>query len=435
MSKLRSASACSVAGMIALTACGGSSNQETATSTSTSTSSGAGTGGGAGGAGMGGSAGTGGTGTGPFTPAAHPTLPQVKTFGGPVLKTPKLQPIAYMSDPNTAELEKFFKELTTTPYWSDTTSEYGVGPLTILPTIVRMEAAPPTIVDSTVQQDLTTNLSGASPAWGAADASTIYLFLFPPGTVVSDGFGGTGCQDFDGYHDETSVGSVTVPYAISCSCHGFDGKAVADLQQRTVNISHELVEAATDPYPNSNTAYGQTDDADIVWTFATGGEVADMCEFNDDTYVIPPGSTYMVQRSWSNKAAKALTDPCVPLTAKGPYFNTAPVLPDKLIVSGVSTPGVKIAVGSSKTIDVTLFSEAVTTGTWKVNAYDMGAYLTGSADLQLSLDKGTGKNGDTLHLTIKVLKANPNGSGFILVSDLGTGTSLESNLAMGMVGQ
>ena len=49
----------------------------------------------------------------------------------------------------------------------------------------------------------------------------------------------------------------------------------------------------------------------------------------------------------------------------------------------IHTPGVKIPVGGSKTIDVTLFSDAPTTGPWRVIAYD-GNYLAGgSAELSL----------------------------------------------------
>ena len=45
------------------------------------------------------------------------------------------------------------------------------------------------------------------------------------------------------------VAGVTVAYALSCACtNDFDGPNVTDLQQRTVNMSHELVEAATDPF-------------------------------------------------------------------------------------------------------------------------------------------------------------------------------------------
>lgn len=408
-----------------LTACGGGSDNGAAGTTSTG---GQGTGG-VGGAGTGGSTG--------FMPAAHPAAPQVITFGGPALKTPKVQPIVYSDDPAATDIDKFLQELTTSTFWSETTSEYKVGPLVILPTIVRPEKAPASLTDDMMNQDLATNLTGSAPAWGAADGSTIYLFIAPPQTQVSDPTG-TGCQDYDGYHSESQItGSLNVPYAIGCACPGFDGKGVSALQQRTVAISHELVEAATDPFPSTNPAWAQTDNADIVWTIATGGELADMCEFNDDSYAVPAGSTYMIQRSWSNKAAKAGTNPCVPVVSKGPYFNTSPILPDMIKIAGggptISTPGVTIPVGGSKSIPLTLWSEAPTSGPWKVSVIDLNYYLTGSSYLKLTLDKNSGQNGDTVMLTINVLKSDPQfkAEAFLVFSDLGG----QSNLAMGWVGQ
>jgi hypothetical protein len=376
-----------------LAACGSHSN-DAATGT---TGSGGGGGGGAGGAT-----------TTSFVPATHPALPQVRNLGGPVLKSPKVQPIAYGSDPGLADIEKFLTELTQTTFWSETTSEYGVGALTILPTIVRTGAAPANLTPATLEQDLATNTTGTSPAWGAADFSTIYLFLIPPGTIIGDA-SGTGCTDFDGYHTEVNVqGSLSVPYAVGCACPGFDGPKVTDLQERTVAISHELIEAATDPLPNSHAAYGQEDDADIVWTIASGGEVA----------------------------AMASTNPCVPVVTQEPYFNSVPQLPDTLTVgagTGISTPGVKIPVGSTKTIDVDLFSDAPTSGPWKVSVSDLNAALSGTKYLELSLDKTSGQNGDTLHLTIKVLKADPQFGmePFVILSELDG----QSNLWMGSVGQ
>ena len=52
--------------------------------------------------------------------------------------------------------------------------------------------------------------TGASPAWGAADPSTVYLFLLPKGTVLTRG-GGASCQAFDGYHLSTDAGGTRVP--------------------------------------------------------------------------------------------------------------------------------------------------------------------------------------------------------------------------------
>ena len=392
----------------------------------------------------GGATGTGGDGTGgavPFTPATHPALPQVITFGGPVLAAPKVQPIAYKSDTGITDMEAFLQELTTSTFWSQTTSEYGVGPLTVLPTIYLTEPPPATINNATVTQGIITNTSGANPAWGAADGNTVYLWLVPPGQIISDP-GNVGCTDFDGFHDEVKVGAISVPYAVGCSCPGFDGKGVTDIQERTVAVSHELVEAATNPLPNSNTAYGQEDNANIVWTIVSGGELADMCEFNQDSYAVPTGSKYMIQRSWSNKAAKASQNPCRPLVTTQPYFNSYPVLPDMVSVSGggttITTPGVKIPVGTSKVVDVNLFSEAATTGPWTVSAYDYNYFTTGAnARMTFAFDKTTGVNGDVLHLTITVKSVDPqlNVEPFIIFSDLGKpgDASFQENIWMGTV--
>ncbi len=185
------------------------------------------------------------------TPPAGTSLPQVISLGGPVLTTPKLQPILYASDPSGSDILAFLQELASTSYWSQTTSEYGVGALTVLPAITVNTPAPATITDAMLQTMLADNTAGAAPAWGAADASTIYLFALPPGTIEQDTEGAC-CTGYDGYHSEADVGTgaapVTVPYALSCACSGFDGAGITDLQERTIDMSHELVEAATDPF-------------------------------------------------------------------------------------------------------------------------------------------------------------------------------------------
>jgi hypothetical protein len=372
--------------------------------------------------------------SGPFTEAPHPALPQVENLGGPVLKTPKVQAIVYASDPHAPDVDKFLAELTKTTYWSETTSEYGVGPLTILPTITISDTPPASLDDATLQQTLAAHTSGINPDWGTADPSTIYMFVIPQGTMLDAG--GLCCQDYDGYHDEASVGTTRVPYAVTCACPGIDGPNVNDLQQLTVVISHELVEAATDPFVQSNPAYGETDLANIVWTITTGGEVADMCEFNSDSFIVPQGSTYMIQRSWSNKAAMEGKNPCVPSPyGADPFFNAAPVMSDMVQLLGVSgkTTGVSIPVGMSKTIDVQLYSSAPTKGPIKVTAYDYNDMTGGTKNLDLTLDKDSGVNGDVLHLTIKVnsYDSSLKGAAFALFAELDG----QENMWMGTVGQ
>jgi hypothetical protein len=359
----------------------------------------------------GGSDGPQGDGSGPpdlvFATAPHPAAPQVVNYGGSVLGSPRVVPIFYTNDAMSSDLQSFIQQLAGSSYWTQVTSEYGVGPLTVLPTQTITGPAPSQLSDAQLQQILTTNLGGSTPPWGAADARNIYTFVLPPGTIEMDS-GGACCTDYDGYHSQASAGGRGVAYAVACACPGFDGAGVDDLQQRTVVISHELVEAATDPFVNSAPAFAGTDDADAIWIPTSGGELADMCEFNQDAYV-PFGANYMVQRTWSNAAAAADMNPCLPAPA-GPFFNAVAIdqVPVTLNAGGgaISSSGFSIPVGSTKTIRVQLYSSAPTSGPWTVQAFDYGDYYFSSADTQVSLDKSTGQNGDVLMLTVTVLKAN-----------------------------
>jgi len=384
-------------------------------------------------------------GTGPvsnsgFQPASHPALPRVVTLGGPVMVHPKVLPIMFAGDSGAGDVQSFLTELAGTPAWGSATSEYGVGPLTILPAVTVTDA-PQSISDSGLQSMVASNTSSATAPWGAADPETIYLFVLPQGTIEQDSYGAC-CNEYDGYHDETKVGSTSVSYAVSCTCPGFDGPSYTTLQERTIDMSHELFEASTDPFPNTNPAYAQEDDDDIVWTIVTDGEVSDMCEFNDDANAVPMGATYMIQRSWSNAAAARGDNPCVPVVTPTPYLNSYPTLTaitDATLAPGFRTQGLNVPIGQSKTIDIKLSSAAATDNTWTVQVYDYQSAVVGarSPGLSLSLDQASGRNGDVLHLTIVPKSANQQfgGEAFMLVSDYGNpgDPDFESQLSMGLV--
>ena len=90
-------------------------------------------------------------------------------------------------------------------------------------------------------------------------------------------------------------------------------KGFGPLDALTAVASHELIESVIDPEPFANPAYRVLDGANGYWIWARGGEAADMCSGQSDPYGIFPGFDYTVARSWSNKAAVALHDPCVPV--------------------------------------------------------------------------------------------------------------------------
>jgi hypothetical protein len=378
--------------------------------------------------------------SGPFVPAPHAPLPQVVNSGGPVIGAPKVLPILYTGDTGASDIEGFVRELTQTTYWTTTTSEYGVGPLTMLPTVTLSGVAPAKVSDAELQAMLLESTSGANPAWGAPDASTVYLFALPSGTIEIDSNGAC-CTDYDGYHSETTGGTIALPYVVACACPGFGGTAESTLHLRTIAISHEMVESATDPFPHLNPAFLHEDDDHLVWTSVTGGEVADMCVLDEDAYFIPVGSQYMIQRTWSNSAAAASQEPCVPVRTAGPYFNTFPALSNvpyfHLVGHATATQGIDIPLGGTRTIPLNLYSSAPTGGAWTVRVFDANDLLSGSPNLSLSLDRTSGQNGDTINLTITPHTADPKtgAEAFVLFSELGTPDTdtFRSSMMVGLV--
>jgi hypothetical protein len=196
----------------------------------------------------------------------------------------------------------------------------------------------------------------------------------------------------------------------------------------TKSTSHELVEAATDPFYYTKPAFSSADVEHAAWTLATVGEVADMCEFESKDGVRL--GSFLAQRSWSNAAAAAGHDPCVPALAE-PFFTAAPLmLEDVTLDDGTGTKGIKVPVGESRTVEIALDSDAATAA-WRVDAKDSSAIFGGDKELELSLDRTTGVSGDVLHLTIKALRAGAylGGSVFVIKSTLGA----TSHVAFGFV--
>ena len=188
--------------------------------------------------------------------------------------------------------------------------------------------------------------------------------------------------------------------------------------------SHELFEAATDPLPFTSPAYNRLDGDHYAWGFVFLSEGGDLCVQADELTVKPDDIGFSVQRMWSNAYAKLGHDPCVPAVKNTTYFNSAPVLADTLTFDDqgqrVTTKGLRIPVGSSKTIDVQLFSDGPS-GLWSVTAVDPSSLRGGEpSPLSFAFDRTTGKNGDVLRLTITRSAGGAGFDAFMLQSKLGT---------------
>jgi hypothetical protein len=328
-------------------------------------------------------------------PASFPTPPQVADFGGPVLASPKFVPVFFPGDDPTTvgQIEDFVNRVGQTSYWTAIVTEYGVGPGVGAPPVDLTETAPTTIDDSAIQTWLAGKLDGGDPLWPVADANTVYALHYPTGTTVTFQGGPTGtstsCTDFGGYHSNITLqNGMNVAYAVIPRCPaipaqmGFAGMSI--IQNLTSTESHEFIEASTDPYPQTDAAYADVESSFEYWEEALGGgEIGDMCAQFDGVFTTFPELPYMVQRSWSNKAALAGQDPCVPPLAGEVYFNAGPELDDiPVTIDGesLSVKGVEIPVGKSKTIMLDLFSNASTSGPFSVHVDD-GNYLNGGPQL------------------------------------------------------
>jgi hypothetical protein len=342
-------------------------------------------------------------------PIDAPQIVNVK--GGLIQTSPRFVAVTFEGEPMRDDLEQFLAEVPGSDYWAQTTAEYGIGDATVGAPVHLTETPPTSLTQAETQAWVAAHLDGTHPEWGTPDAHAFYVVYFPASTQL-DLNGAKGCTGFGGYHDSTQLADGTrIVYAAIPRCATFNGLQGVDAV--TVTTSHELVEGVTDPY-SSQYAYALPDDNHFAWSIETGGEAGDMCAAVPGANTHVPGLSYMVQRTWSNAAARAGADPCVPHVAAAPYVVAAPVL-DHIKVSGNATLGVQVPVGESRTIEVDLSTDGPASQPWTVKAVDGAVLLGGTPNLDFSWDRTTGDNGDRLHLTIKALKADPRGfSTFII---------------------
>jgi hypothetical protein len=376
-------------------------------------------------------------------PAFLPDAPQIQN-GGTVMKTPKLVTVSFASDPLESDIDTLVTAIDSTTYWGDRVKEYGIAPLATMARIHDPTVWPSTLDDSQIQAWLIGNLGGADggttgvdAGWPTIDPSAIYALVFPPGVSITDkadglppSCGTATAPSWHGYHSNvTTPSGQNVAYAVISRCDGIpEDPAATGIDYVSAVMSHEVIEAMTDPLVNIGTyGYIGQDPDHLAFYFATSAELADMCALVGNAFYTPPDFPYVVQRIWSNSVAPTGHDPCLPEPAGQVYFNSVPILTDEVTVPSIlgagyeKSKGVNIARGQMKTVEVDLFSEAPTPGPWTVHAVE----TDGSNSLSFSFDKTTGINGDKLNLTITVLDDNPWGPGidgesFVVVSALGT---------------
>lgn len=332
-----------------------------------------------------------------------------KSAGGPILATPKVVFVMFAGDPIAAEITKLANGIATADnYWSHTTSQYGIGPLTSS-VVVTLRETPKALENSPDIESwlrnklapLSSDAGAGAPVLPTADGNTVYVIFYPPGTSVQYG-PRLSCSVMSGYH-EFMPGPANAYYAVVPRCP--DARGGSALEQATRTASRLLVGAVTNPRPTTEPAFDHADNR--AWEDADsdvhGGELGKVCK-RTAPYK-PRALGVSVQRIWSNQAAAAGKDPCQP-DPTPPYFAAAPRLEDTLTIKGVPNNGLRIAVGETRRVKVDLFSEGpLTAGPWRVAATDYVFDSGSPAELKFEfLGDTRGENGTTLEVDITALK-------------------------------
>ena len=368
----------------------------------------------------------------PFETASHYTLPQLVYGGVDVLHHPHIVTVTFAGEQNADQFEQFAAQLQTTKWWdawsvgycSSTGKCIGKGDTDK----VRLGAsAAKSYTDSTapggastIQQFLKSHIDSAELPAPVTD--TLYVVYFPQGTKIALASGGgqpasNSCQAWGGYHHSMAYGSGKIAYAIIPECKWGD-PGMTQVENSLFTASHEISEAATDPFSTATTTgspYGGfninvMDENVLAWVFALGGgEVADLCPSQYVGYAEENG--YKLARVWSNIAVKANHNPCVPADP-GPYFNAAP--------EKNKGTHVKLELGASATIALHAFSD-VAVKAWTLTAVDLGTLMGAGSNPALTFDfdgqsSVSVNNGDVINVTIT---RNYNAQGVMAIGNVG----------------
>ena len=346
----------------------------------------------------------------PYFPPYPPVAPQVQRAVGQLLTTPHVLPVFFTGDKLQSQLVAFIQAYITSSVSWRVLQEYGIGFGTVAAPTVLTQTLSASMSDKDIQ-----NFLGARVQDGSLkpDAQSVVL-LFLPANVVVDNNGEVSCVGFAGYHGSALLGSGAVlAYAVIPRCN------METLSGLTFAVSHELGEAATDPYL---TTYNDLADPYSLWVLnLSGGEVGDLCQNLGDAAAAETG-VGVVSRLWSNAAAAAFKNPCVPAPA-GPSFFSIPIHNQmqtvQLNAKLRSIEQISVAAGQSTTISVRMLSPTRPSPTWNATPLEvpLPSASGGSSAPALTFTwqeapgqaTATGTDGDILHLKLTASPAGPIG--------------------------
>jgi hypothetical protein len=311
-----------------------------------------------------------------FAPAAHTPFPVLVNQGGPVLDEAELITITFPDFVDKDAVEQFGDWFMTSDFYTTMGAEYGLKAGRHLAKVALPDDVPKS--DGALRHLLIDRIADGTLPDPAQYGQAMYVAYLPPGAKWNGGV--PFCGAAAAYHDVFEVNGVQATYAIVGDCEPMpDYGAVS-------NASHEIIEMATDPFITGwYVNPGKTD----AWHYMYDDEIADMCEY----FPIVMVDGFPLTRYWSNEAAKADKNPCLPVPDDDPVYRE---------VSSDPATIVHVKPGESTTFTLTGWSTAPT-DPWAIFAEVEPAYSDFTYyHNKITLDLGTKilGNGDTSQLTV-----------------------------------
>jgi hypothetical protein len=272
-----------------------------------------------------------------------------------------------------------------------------------------------TITDASIQAEIAAQINaGVLPP---PNDNQLYMTSFPAGKTISQG-GSQSCVagGFCAYHGTFKIGSQNVYYGVlpsltgGCSTGCGNGTTFQNAQSVS---SHELIEAVTDAEVGLATVIGPP----LAWYDTNNGEIGDICNAQQGTFVGTDGNTYTIQKEFSNQQNDCITTRAVGTT---PDFSLSLSPTSATVAAGgsttVSVPTAKIN-GSSQSISLSVNGlPSGVTGAFSPTTVTAGASstltLTAAASASgSSMYTVTGTAGSTSHSAIGSATVTGGGGG------------------------
>ncbi len=331
-------------------------------------------------------------------PAPHLAPARFAYTGGAFLRAPRVVTMTFAADDRATveRLERFGDVVTTTEWWKTVTRDRCAAPGDCIGTgagggHVRLAD---TLTRDVTTADLALLLLRALDDGRAPrpTADSLYLLYLPPGIRP------VGIAPFcepsapRAYHANlgpVSGTDVTPAFAVVVRC--------SDESEAVAAASHEILEAVGNPHPGVARGGFQLElRAGATDAFGAAGlELVDPCVLvtQNDNRTFESG--YVLQRAWSDTAAAAGHDPCVP-SRPGRYVGAAPDRYEIQINEG----------HPEERLTLTAFSDEPGAD-FALSAHDLTEVRGGVRTVDLDLDRHVVNNGTEVHLKVTYRQRPP----------------------------